>query len=203
MIAMDSQIRLITLKILNKLQTFIDLSRSPYVSKQFEQNLLDLLVNENTLFVIDEVIPLAAKFQHRNPRFINAFLSRLTSPKWMSSYLDRRRQILSLIEYSSSSLQYLLSLIENNHENLIETIGVQGRLLIFKLASQSRDLSRLIFTRWIHQNHYDLIDILRLCEIVTFDDKLSIEKTFEYFFKELNIRQVVVANLKNKIGNAK
>ena len=44
MIAMDSQIRLITLKILNKLQTFIDLSRSPYVSKQFEQNLLDLLV---------------------------------------------------------------------------------------------------------------------------------------------------------------
>ena len=137
----------------------------------------------------------------------------------MSSYLDRRRQILSLIEYSSSSLQYLLSLIENNHENLIEiaiesllsdergftleTIGVQGRLLIFKLASQSRDLSRLIFTRWIHQNHYDLIDILRLCEIVTFDDKLSIEKTFEYFFKELNIRQVVVANLKNKIGNAK
>lgn len=71
MIAMDSQIRLITLKILNKLQTFIDLSRSPYVSKQFEQNLFDLLVNENTLFVIDEVIPLAAKFQHRNPRFIN------------------------------------------------------------------------------------------------------------------------------------
>lgn len=69
MVAMDSQIRYTTCRILNKLQTFIDLSRSPYLPDQFEQYLLELLNNESTLLVLDEVIALAAKFQHRNPRF--------------------------------------------------------------------------------------------------------------------------------------
>lgn len=70
MVAIDSQIRYTTMKILNKIQSFIDLSRSPYLPDQFEQYLLELLSNEPTLQVLDEVIPLAAKFQHRNEQFI-------------------------------------------------------------------------------------------------------------------------------------
>lgn len=70
MVAMDGQIRHTTLRILNKIQSFIDLSRSPYLPDQFEQSLLELLTNEPTLQVLDEVIPLAAKFQHRNDQFI-------------------------------------------------------------------------------------------------------------------------------------
>jgi hypothetical protein len=71
MIAIDSQIRYTTFRILNKLQSFIDLSRSPYLPDQFEQNLLELLNNETTLVVLDEIIPLAAKFQHKNSQFID------------------------------------------------------------------------------------------------------------------------------------
>jgi hypothetical protein len=71
MVAIDSQIRYTTFRILNKLQSFIDLSRSPYVPDQFEQYLLELLNNETTLHVLDEIIPLAAKFQHKNHQFID------------------------------------------------------------------------------------------------------------------------------------
>ena len=71
MIAIDSHIRYTTIHILNKLQTFIDLSRSPFVPDQFEQYLLELLKNETTLLVLDEIIPLAAKFQHKNSQFID------------------------------------------------------------------------------------------------------------------------------------
>jgi hypothetical protein len=73
MIAIDSQIRYTTFRILNKLQSFIDLSRSPYLPDQFEQNLLELLNNETKLVVLDEIIPLAAKFQHKNPQFIDGW----------------------------------------------------------------------------------------------------------------------------------
>ena len=68
---MDSQIRCTTLRLLNKLQAFVDLSQSPYVPDQFEVNLLELLNNENTLIVLDELIPLAARFQGKNRRFID------------------------------------------------------------------------------------------------------------------------------------
>jgi len=71
MVAIDSQIRYTTFRILNKLQSFIDLSRSPYVPDQFEQYLLELLNNETTLHVLDEIISLAAKFQHKNHQFID------------------------------------------------------------------------------------------------------------------------------------
>ncbi|CAF4405350.1 unnamed protein product, partial [Adineta steineri] len=115
MIAFDSQIRCTTFRLLNKLQTFIDLSRSPYIPAQFEQYLLELLRNETTFLVLDEIIPLAAKFQHKNHRFIDAFPDRINSPKW-TTYLDRRRQIILLLEYSSSSLHFLLSSIENDND---------------------------------------------------------------------------------------
>jgi len=71
MVAIDRQIRYTTFRVLNKLQTFIDLSRSPYVPDQFEEYLLDLVNNETTLLVLDEIISLAAKFQHKNPQFID------------------------------------------------------------------------------------------------------------------------------------
>lgn len=71
MIAIDSQIRSTTFQILNKLQSFMDLSRSPYMPDQFEQNLLEILNSETTLLIIDQVIPLAAKFQHKNHQFID------------------------------------------------------------------------------------------------------------------------------------
>lgn len=75
MVAIDNQIRYTTFRILNKLQSFIDLSRSPYLPDQFEQYLLDLLNNETILHVLDEIIPLAAKFQHKNSQFIDGLLS--------------------------------------------------------------------------------------------------------------------------------
>lgn len=76
MVAMDTQIRCITLRVVNKLQGFVDLSRSPYVPNQFEQNLLELLRNETHLQVLDEVIVLAAKFQHRKHHFTDGSFSR-------------------------------------------------------------------------------------------------------------------------------
>ncbi|UJR21826.1 hypothetical protein I4U23_024900 [Adineta vaga] len=221
MIAIDSHIRYTTFRILNKLQTFIDLSRSPYVPDQFEQYLLELLKNETTLLVLDEVIPLAAKFQHKNPQFIDAFLTRINSPKW-NSYLDRRRQIVSLINYSPASLQFLLTSIEMDSdvsqlafESLladergftIDLIGDQGRLTIFKIASTSRDLSRLIFTKWIIQSGNELVDILRLCKVSTLNENkknnerlMMIETSLKYFLADDNIRRIVSNNMKKVIG---
>ena len=71
MIAVDSQIRYSILRLLNQLQNFVDLSRSPFVPDQIELNLLDLLTNESTLNALDEVLPLAGRFQEKNPRFID------------------------------------------------------------------------------------------------------------------------------------
>jgi hypothetical protein len=71
MVAIDSQIRYTTFRLLNKLQSFIDLSRSPYIPDQFEEYLLELLNNETTFLVLDQIIPLAAQFQHKNHLFID------------------------------------------------------------------------------------------------------------------------------------
>ncbi|CAF1361882.1 unnamed protein product [Adineta steineri] len=223
MIAFDSQIRCTTFRLLNKLQTFIDLSRSPYIPAQFEQYLLELLRNETTFLVLDETIPLAAKFQHKNHRFIDAFLDRINSSKW-TTYLDRRRQIILLLEYSSSSLHFLLSTIENDNdlsqlafESLLadergftlDTIGRQGRLTIFKIASTSHDLSRLIFTRWISQSGHELVHLLQLCEISTLNenkknnDRFIIETCLRYFLKDNHIRRIVLNNTKIAIGGNK
>jgi len=132
--------------------------------------------------------------------------------------LDRRRQIISLIEYSSNSLEFLLSTIETDNdlsqlafESLlsdergftINTLGIQGRLAIFKLASTSRDLSRLIFTRWISQNGHELIDILQLCELSNLNDRSIIEIALRYFLDDENIRRIVINNTKIAIGNSK
>ncbi|CAF0809532.1 unnamed protein product [Adineta ricciae] len=221
MIAVDSHIRHTTLRILNKLQTFVDLSRSPFVPDQFEQYLLELLQNETTLLVLDEIIPLAAKFQHKNSQFIDAFLNRINSAKW-ASYVDRRRQIVSLIEYSPASLQFLLSSIEtdtdvsqiafesllaNERGFTIYSIEDQGRLTIFKIARTSRDLSRLIFTRWINQSGDELVDILRLCQISSLteskktNERLMIETCLKYFLTDSHIRRIVVNNMKKVLGN--
>ncbi|CAF4257700.1 unnamed protein product, partial [Rotaria sordida] len=223
MVAVDSQIRYTTFHILNKLQSFIDLSRSPYIPDQFEQYLLELLNNETTLLVLDEIIPLAAKFQHKNHQFIDAFLRRINSPKWLS-YLDRRRLIVSLLEYSSSSLNFLLSTIETDNdlsqlafESLLahergftfDKLDFHGRLIIFQVASKSRDLSRLIFTQWISQSGYELVDILRLCKISTLNENkknnnsLTIETCLRYFLDDNDIRRIVINNIKIAIGTSK
>ncbi len=146
-----------------------------------------------------------------------AFLSRINSPKW-TSYLDRRRQVISLIEYSSSSLQFLLSTIETDNdlsqlafESLLsdergftlDALGIQGRIAIFKIASTSRDLSRFIFTRWISQSGHELVDILRLCQISTSNDRSIIETALRYFLADENIRRIVINNTKLVIGNSK
>jgi hypothetical protein len=153
-----------------------------------------------------------------NQLFFLAFLRRINSPKWIS-YLDRRRQIVSLMEYSSSSLNFLISTIETDNdlsqlafESLLadergftlDTLGIQGRITILKVASTSRDLSRLIFTRWISQNRHELIDILQLCQISSLNnDRLIMEKALRYFFDDDNIRRVVINNTKIIIGNSK
>ncbi|CAM4816368.1 unnamed protein product [Rotaria magnacalcarata] len=223
MVAIDSQIRHTTFQILNKLQSFIDLSRSPYIPDQFEQYLLELLNNETTFLVLDQIIPLAAKFQHKNPQFIDAFLRRINSPKWLP-YVDRRRQLVSLLEYSSCSLNFLLSTIETDsdlsqlafeslldHERgfTLDKLDFHGRLLIFQLASKSRDLSRLIFTQWISQSGFELIDILRLSKISSLNEnkktdyRLTIESSLRYFLNDKNIRRIVLNNTRKAIGTSK
>lgn len=146
-----------------------------------------------------------------------AFLNRINSPKW-NSYIDRRRKIISLLEYSSSSIEYLLTTIENDtdlfqiaFESLLsdergftlEKFDEQGRSVIFKIASTSKDLSRFIFTRWISQKGHELIDILHLCQISTLKNRLSIEKVLRYFLDDDNIRRIVINNTKLVIGNNK
>ena len=136
--------------------------------------------------------------------------------------MDRRRQIVSLIEYSPASLQFLLSSIEmdsdvsqiafesllaNERGFTIHSIGDQGRLMIFKIASTSRDLSRLIFTRWINQSGNELVDILRLCQISSLaeskktNERLMIETSLKYFLTDSHIRRIVVNNMKKVLGN--
>jgi len=155
--------------------------------------------------------------------FLIAFLRRINSPKWIS-YLDRRRQIVSLLEYSSFSLHFLISTIESDNdlsqlafESLLsdergftlDALGIKGRLTIFKIASTSRDLSRLIFTRWISQSGHELVDILRLCKISSLNenknnnDKSIIEKSLRYFLDDNNIRRIVLNNTKIAIGGSK
>ena len=75
-------------------------------------------------------------------------------------YLDRQPRIAALLQYSSS-LSFLLCTMQTYNELsqfafeslLSDERGFQGRLLIFQVASKSRDLSRL--------------NILKLCEIST------------------------------------
>ena len=148
-----------------------------------------------------------------------AFLNRLTSSKWLG-YSDRRRQVISILHYSRSSLDYLLSLLETDHEFFqitfesllsdergftLESITAQGRSTLFKLASSSRDLSRFLFTRWINQNSgRELVDILRICQISTAnDDRMNIEKALQYFLADENIRRIITKNTKSVIGNSK
>ncbi len=126
--------------------------------------------------------------------------------------------MISLIEYSSSSLQFLLSTIETDNdlsqlafESLLsdergftlDALGIQGRIAIFKIASTSRDLSRFIFTRWISQSGHELVDILRLCQISTSNDRSIIETALRYFLADENIRRIVINNTKLVIGNSK
>ena len=149
-----------------------------------------------------------------------ALLRRINSSKWIS-YLDRRRQIISLLEYSSSSLNFLLSTIETDNdlfllafESLLadergftlDTLGDHGRLIIFQVASTSRDLSCLMFTRWISQSGHELVDILRLCRIPSlneYKDNLSIETTLRYFLDDNNIRRIITKNIQIAIGGNK
>ncbi len=138
--------------------------------------------------------------------------------------MDRRRQIVSLLEYSSFSLNFLISTIESDNdlsqlafESLLsdergftlDALGIQGRLTIFKKASTSRDLSRLIFTRWISQSGHELVDILRLCKISSLNENKNnndgaiIEKSLRYFLDDNNIRRIVLNNTKIAIGGSK
>ena len=109
--AMDSQIRCTTLRVLNKLQTFIDLSRSPYVPDQFEQSLLELLKNETILHVLDEVVPLAAKFQHRNHRFIDGssdFFLIAKSNRCVPSFSRQNQFAKVVFIFGSAMADYLM-----------------------------------------------------------------------------------------------
>lgn len=127
--------------------------------------------------------------------------------------------MISLLEYSPSSLEYLLSILENDpdffqiiFESLLsdergftfDTIGDRGRSMIFKLASTSRDLSRFIFTRWINQNGgRELVDLLRICQISTSIDRENIEKTLRFFLADENIRRIVIKSIQQVIGTSK
>lgn len=127
--------------------------------------------------------------------------------------------MISLLEYSPSSLEYLLSILENDpdffqiiFESLLsdergftfDAIGDRGRSMIFKLASTSRDLSRFIFTRWINQNGgRELVDLLRICQISTSIDRENIEKTLRFFLADENIRRIVIKSIQQVIGTSK
>ncbi|CAF5161727.1 unnamed protein product, partial [Rotaria magnacalcarata] len=88
-------------------------------------------------------------------------------------------------------------------------LDFHGRLLIFQLASKSRDLSRLIFTQWISQSGFELIDILRLSKISSLNEnkktdyRLTIESSLRYFLNDKNIRRIVLNNTRKAIGTNK
>lgn len=145
-----------------------------------------------------------------------ALIHRINSPKWLS-YYDRRFQIVSLLEYSSSSLNFLLSTVQTDndlsqiafesllsHERgfTLDRLDVHGRLVVFQVAHKSRDLSRLIFTQWISQNGCELIDIIRLCNLSNSNEKM-IETSLKYFLDDKNIRRIVVNNTKQFINTNK
>lgn len=70
MIAADSRVRQLTFRLLNQIDSFIDLTQTPLLPKNFQSILLDLLTNETNQTVLDQMIPLASKFQEKNQRFI-------------------------------------------------------------------------------------------------------------------------------------
>ena len=140
----------------------------------------------------------------------------------MISHLNQRRQIVSLLHYSTNSLNFLLTTIETDNdlsqlafESLLANergftlnkLGYQGRLILFQIASKSYELSRLIFTRWISQGEHELIDILHLCQISSLNQNkttnkyyIAVETALRYFLDDQNIRQIVINNIKITIG---
>ena len=152
---------------------------------------------------------------------ILALLKRVTSPK-CSAHLDRRRQIVSLLAYSPASLSFLVSTMETDAslcplalESLLDDergftldrMHAEGRWALLRSAASSRDLSRLIFARWISQNaQHDLVDTLRSCQITAFhesDHQSIIDTALRYFLDDENIRRIVTQTTKKAIGAAK
>ncbi|CAF2951936.1 unnamed protein product, partial [Rotaria sp. Silwood2] len=65
-------------------------------------------------------------------------------------------------------------------------------------------------TQWISQSGYELVDILRLCKISSFNENkknnnnnLTLETCLRYFLDDDNIRRIVINNTKIAIGNSK
>lgn len=102
------------------------------------------------------------------------------------------------------------SLLADERGFTLNRLGSQGRLILWTVASSSRDLSRLILTRWISQNGgRELVDILQPCQISSFYDQrnqkenLVIEKALRYFLEDENIRRIVINSTKLSIGTSK
>ena len=112
------------------------------------------------------------------------------------------------MESDASLCQLALeSLLDDERGFTLDRMDAEGRLALLKAAATSRDLSRLIFTRWISQNtQHDLVDTLRSCQITAFhepDHQSIIETALRYFLDDENIRRIVTQTTKKAIGTAK
>ncbi|CAF3435526.1 unnamed protein product, partial [Rotaria sp. Silwood2] len=70
------------------------------------------------------------------------------------------------------------SLLAHERGFTLDKLDFHGRLIIFQAASKSRDLSRLIFTQWISQSGYELVDILRLYNLLLSNVSNYVEHLF-------------------------
>jgi hypothetical protein len=132
-------------------------------------------------------------------------------------YVDRRRKLVSYLEYSSSSLLFLLSNIESNNdlfdvclESLLAVergftfnhMNERARSILWTIASRSRDFSQLILTSWLCQ--HELVDILHRCQILLLNQQIiSIDKALGYLFDDEHIRCPMIDNVKTIIGTNK
>ena len=147
-----------------------------------------------------------------------AFLRRLTSPKCLHQ-LDRRRQMVSFLFYSPASLQYLVSHLENETDLFqcslecllaedrgftLDRLGEQGRAMLWKIASSSRDYARLILSRWINEKDgHDLVHILQFSSLAEEESQVRnehIDRALKYFLAEENIRRIIISTTKAAIG---
>lgn len=147
------------------------------------------------------------------------FLQRVQSFKGPSG-VHRQRQIISLLRFSTSSMNYLLSNVEQESdlfdvslESLLddergftlERLDERGQMILWKVASKSRDYSRSILTRWIRQ--VDFVQLVQLWSpwrfYETIEENVHIEKAFRYFLEDSTIRQRLIDQIRSILVNKK
>lgn len=130
--------------------------------------------------------------------------------------------MVAFLSYSPSSLQYLVSNLENETDLFqcslecllaedrgfkFDRLGEQGRAALWKIASSSRDYARLILSRWINEKDgHDLVHILEFSSLAEQESQAQsehIDRALEYFLAEESIRRIIINRTKVTIGTNK